>query len=304
MHIPMAFANIALTLLRFASPVNIAAAGDFSETIDSGGVSRTYVLHVPAVTARPMPLVLVFHGGGGQGRTMERYTHLDELADRYGFIVAYPDGLRRQWNDGRLPHNNGAQDVAFVRALIDRIESEYPVDRKRVFAAGMSNGAMFSQRLGCELSDRIAAFAAVSGNLPEAIYPSCAPARAISVLQMSGTDDPLVPYNGGNVVSPRGGGVLSVDQTVKFWAKSDGCNAGVSVVHLTPVAPPDGTDVVRKTYRGCRNGSAVVLYTIDGGGHAWPGKVQYLPAFIVGKASDQIDGNATIIDFFMSHPMR
>ena len=274
-----------------------------SQTLNVNGVQRTYLVGVPAKRS-PMPLVLVFHGGGGRGRGMVRLTGFDDLADRYGFVVVYPDGLRRQWNDGRLPFNNGADDVAFVSALIDRIAQDYPIDRKRVYATGMSNGAMFSQRLGCELADRIAAIAPVSGNMPSALAPTCRPARPVSVIEINGTDDPLVPFAGGNVISPRMGTVLSSPDTVAFWAKVDGCRHDPTSTALPAIAPPDGTSIVREVFGGCRAGTAVTFYRVNGGGHTWPQGLQYLPRSIIGPASRQLDASDTIVRFFLAHEMR
>jgi polyhydroxybutyrate depolymerase len=273
-----------------------------SQVLSVGGVQRTYLVGAPAKKS-PMPLLLVFHGGGGRGSGMVRLTGFNDLADRYGFVVVYPDGLRRQWNDGRLPFNNHAEDVAFVSALIDAVAKEYPIDRKRIYAAGMSNGAMFSQRLGCELASRIAAIAPVSGNMPAAIAPDCRPARPISVIQINGTADPLVPFNGGDVISPRLGKVLSSSDTVAFWAKVDGCASKPVSTPLPPLAPADGTSIVRTVYSGCRAGTAVTFYRVEGGGHTWPGGFQYLPRSIIGPASQQLDASDTIVQFLLDHPM-
>lgn len=266
-------------------------------------MQRAYVLYVPEHRTARMPLLLVFHGGGGRGQGMVRLTNFNDLADRYGLIVVYPDGLRHQWNDGRLPFNNHADDVGFVSALIDRVAQQYPVDRKRVYAAGMSNGAMFSQRLGCELASRIAAIAPVSGNMPAWIAPDCRPARPISVIQINGTDDPLVPYNGGNVISPRMGKVLSAPDTVAFWAKVDGCKPHPATTPLALEAPPDGTSIDRSVYSGCRDGTGVAFYRVNGGGHTWPDGLQYLPRRIIGPASRQLDASETIVRFLLAHPM-
>ncbi len=276
----------------------IAQAADASESIEVGGVERTYVIHVPSMRPSRMPLLLMFHGGGGTGRGMVHFTGLDELANRYGLLVVYPDGLQHQWNDGGQP-NNGANDVGFVSALIDKLSRDFSIDPKRIFTAGISNGAMFSQRLGCQLANRIAGFASIAGNMPTDTAPSCKPSRAISVLQISGTSDPLMPFEGGTVHAGRHVTVESADQTVTFWAKHDDCVSSPTTTTLPTVEPADGTSVVRERYTGCHAGSAVTYYIVRGGGHTWPGGFQYLPQFIIGKTSNQLDASQTIVDFFL-----
>lgn len=276
----------------------IAQAADPSETIEVGGQERTYVIHVPSTRSSRMPLLLAFHGGSGTGRGMVRFSGFDELADRYGFVVVYPDGLQHQWNDGGQP-NNGADDLGFVSALIDKLSRDFSIDPKRVFAAGISNGAMFSQRLGCQLTNRIAGFASIAGNMPIDIASACKPSRAISVLQISGTADPLMPFEGGGVHAGRHVSVESADWTVVFWAKHDGCASSPITTTMPTVQPADGTSVVRKRYTGCGDDSAVTYYIIRDGGHTWPGGMQYLPQFIIGKTSNQLDASQTIVDFFL-----
>jgi polyhydroxybutyrate depolymerase len=152
-----------------AAPARTMAAE--SHTLLSGGRSRTYRLHVPSGPhdGRPAALVLVFHGGRGDGESVERLTGFDALSDREGFLVAYPDGVGKQWNDGREvadfeTFQDHVDDVAFVADLIDAIGNGHAVDPKRVFATGISNGGIFSHYLGARLSGRIAAIAPVAGS--------------------------------------------------------------------------------------------------------------------------------------------
>jgi polyhydroxybutyrate depolymerase len=245
-----------------------------------------------------LPLLLVFHGGGTEGRGMPHFTGFDALADRYGALVVYPAGVGRQWNDGGVP-NNGVDDVGFIRALIHQLAQQFQVDRNRIFATGISNGAMFSQRLGCELAGGIAGFAAVDGNMPAALVGKCRPSGPVSVLQMNGTDDPLMPFGGGNVTIGRRVGVLSAAQTVAFWVKNDGCSTNPETTALPAIAPADSTSIVRQRYSRCRSGSKVIFYSVRGGGHTWPGGYQYLPAVFIGRTSNQLDASAAILEFFL-----
>ena len=288
---------------------NATAAGDPVESIVAGGVVRTYLLHLPTGGVTPrMPLVLAFHGGGGTGAGMRGLTGFDARADRLRVIVAYPDGVRRRWNDGRRTIPSPVDDVGFVAQLIDTLSGRYGVDPARVYATGISNGGLFSERLACDLAPRIAAIAPVAANMPADIVPACAPARPVSVLQINGTADPLVPYSGGEIARPLGfgpgGTVLSTAESVAFWVRRDACSGRPEPTAVPPRTVPDGTRVTRFVYSGCAGGAAVALYAVDGGGHTWPNGPKFLPVARVGPVSRQLDASSTILDFFLRHPAR
>jgi polyhydroxybutyrate depolymerase len=252
-------------------------------------------------------LVLALHGGGGTDARMVQLTGggFNTLADRDGFLVAYPDGLEKHWNDGRAgvswrAHRDGVDDVGFLAALIARLAGEWPVDARRVYVTGASNGGMMAIRLGCELADKIAAIAPVIGAMPAALAPRCAPSAPLSVLFMNGVQDPLVPWQGGEVRLGRKnfGTVLSVAESVKFWATHNRCAVAPVVTDQPDRDPRDGTRVRREFYESCRDGTEVVLYAIEGGGHTWPGGYQYRPERVIGKGSRDIDGAEAIWNFF------
>jgi polyhydroxybutyrate depolymerase len=252
-----------------------------------------------------MPLVLAFHGHFGTGAGLEKLTHFDALSDKFGFIVVYPDGIAGSWNDGR-PQDVGADDVGFVRSLIADLSRRYPIDRKRVYATGFSNGGSFAQYLGCNLADEIAAIAPVSGYLPRAVVDTCHPARPISVLQIGGTSDPVEPFGGGEVKIGYidRGSVLSAQETVDVWKANATCSGAPAIVAVPPAPPLDGTSIVTTTYGGCTGGAGVQLDMVFGGGHTWPGGPQYLPATVIGPASAQLDASRAIVTFFLAHPMQ
>jgi polyhydroxybutyrate depolymerase len=283
-----------------------AEPGDTSESIAVNGVHRTYVLHVPDGITGRVPLILSFHGHGGDGAQQSRLTGFDALSDRYRFIIAYPDGIDRSWNDGRPVNANGPDDLAFAAALADELEQRYSIDPARVYATGFSNGAVFSNYLACNQANRFAAVAPVSGPMPVVDAPNCHPQRAVPVLEIGGTTDPVVPFDGGPIMlaGTNRGEVLSFAQTGAFWAKNAGCAASPAVTPLPAIAPPDGTSVTRTSFSGCHAGAGVVEYAVVGGGHAWPGGPQYLPKFLVGTASRQLDASETIVQFFLAHPKR
>jgi polyhydroxybutyrate depolymerase len=275
-------------------------------SISSGGRERTYRLYVPASLPPDVAsaLVFVFHGGGGQAPSAERMTGFDDLADREKFVVAYPDAVRAHWNDGRDVEAFDSQrakvdDVAFVATLIDAISAEHRVDPGRVFATGISNGAIFSNLLASRLADRIAAIAPVAGGLAEPLRPAFRPSRPVSVLVINGTEDPLVPYAGG-AVSRVHGRVVGAEETARLWAEADRCRSDAA--RDAPTAVVEGCRTVRERWTGGRNNTEVVLDTIEGGGHTWPGGPQYLPRLLIGRACPEPDATREIWEFFRAHP--
>lgn len=296
-----------VALLGCLSTVSAGCAGappspDSWHQIAVGGVDRNYLVHVPpGLDPNHAPaIVLSFHGGGGRPIGEAYITKMNPVADRHGFIVVYPEGTQRHWNDG-WREGYPVDDVAFISALIDELKKTYHADPKRIYATGISNGAMFSQRLACQLSDKIASIAPVAGAMRTPIVAKCSPARPVSVLMINGKSDPLVPYDGGQVVGMRGP-VLSAAAGVAFWVQHDGCRTNSSV-SLPIVDKTDATRVHLELHRGCSGGNEVALYSIDNGGHTWPGGVQYLPASIVGLTSRQINADEVIWSFFARHPM-
>jgi polyhydroxybutyrate depolymerase len=304
----LVFASLALALAGLRSGLRAAVharSNDPAFTLSVSGVTRHYLLHVPEnlPPGRLVPLVLVFHGGGGRASQMAAFTGFDALAEREQFIVAYPDGIGRHWNDGR--GRSHADDVGFIRGLLDELEQFYPVDARRVYATGISNGGFFSNRLACELSDRIAAIASVAATMPEPLGSECNPARPISVLYIQGTEDPLVPIDGGKIGFRHGrslGHNISLADSVAFWRRVDGITSAPVVENL-PHQVDDGTHVRREVWSGGKDHTEVVEYIIEGGGHTWPDGPQYLPKFIVGRASRNLDATSVIYNFFARHSL-
>jgi polyhydroxybutyrate depolymerase len=274
--------------------------------IEVDGRERTYALHVPANydEMKSVPLLIALHGRLGTGSGEERLAHLDKVSDEHGFLVVYPDGLDRSWSDGRggTPSDrNGVDDVKFLSALIDKIEGEYKVDHARIYATGMSNGGFMSGRLACDLSERIAAVAIVGASLSESVAAHCHPTKPISVMIIQGTEDPLVPFDGG-ALGKNGdrGVVLSHKAAVQKFVEVDHCGAEAKEKHV-PDKAGDGTSIDVAMYGPCAGNSEVASYVINGGGHAWPGGIQYLPAMIIGKTTHNLDGSEEIWEFLSRH---
>lgn len=290
-----------LGVVLFAAWLAAARGNDKLQkgSLKIGGVERTYVYFVAeSVQGRDgAPLVLVFHGHFGTGAGMARMSQFEQVAAEKGFIVVYPDGIKRSWNDGR--GLSSTDDVAFTRALITEFEQRYHVDRKRIYATGISNGGFFSERLACELSDQIAAVAPVAAIMSDALARVCKPSRPVSVLYMQGTKDPLVPINGGPIGRNRGT-AMSLEESVRFWRSRNGTQPKGDVTNV-PDQAHDGTTARRTVFNGGNDGSEVIEYVFEGGGHTWPNGTQYLPAFVVGPVSHQVDASRVIWEFFARH---
>jgi len=293
-----------LLLAIFLVPQRIRSqTPDETVHLQMGGMARIYHLHTPLVHAQGRtPLVILLHGRLGTGAGMARLTGFNAVAEREGILVAYPDGYRRSWADGRqgTPADKAeVDDVEFIRAIIDDIARRWPVDPGRVYVGGISNGGFMAERLACELSDRIAAVGVIAATLSDSLAASCHPARPISVMLVNGTEDPLVPFGGGELTGDRGS-ALSVATTVTRWIEWNRCTDR-PVVTSIPATPSDGTRAIESSYTVCAAGAEVLAVRIEGGGHTWPGGLQYLPEPIVGKTSHTISASEALWEFFSRH---
>lgn len=293
----------------FVDPNVSLPPGDSTRTIEVHGRTRSYVVHVPKSydRSKPVAVVLAFHGGGTNAQSMIRFCGLNDTADEAGFLAVYPEGTGRRenalvWNAGDCcgyAMRRNVDDVAFVDALLDELEAQIPIDSKRIYATGMSNGAMLTYRLASELSHRIAAIAPVAGPMGS---ETCHPERPVSVLHFHGTADEFAPFEGG-----RGQKSLSrtefrsVEHSIDAWVKANGCSEMPEVVEL-PNHVGDETSVTRKTYGHGKDGAEVVLVVIDGGGHTWPGRQPRLR--ILGRSTGDISANEMMWSFFVKHPMK
>lgn len=270
------------------------------------GVARRYLLYAPKSLPRGqrIPLVLMLHGSGNLAAHMPGFTGFDQYAESEHFIICYPQGIHRQWNDGR--GDAFTDDVGFVGALLDELLRSYPIDPRRVYAAGFSNGAFFANTLACQLGDRVAAIACVGGTIAELLAGNCKPSRPVSVLYINGSEDPLVPINGGKVGMRRGadhGSCLSLAQSIEFWRLANGISSPPAIEDL-PDRFADGTHIRRESWSGGKNHTQIVAYTVFGGGHAWPGGPQYLPKFLIGRASRNLDATRAICGFLAQHSLQ
>jgi polyhydroxybutyrate depolymerase len=268
-----------------------ATSGDSPGTIASGGVDRTYLLHIPEGYdgSQQLPLVVVYQGLMLDAGITAGYTRLSALADTETFGVVYLNaaGDPATWNINQAIDQ--PDDVAFTTDVLDRLEADLCIDPDRVFLAGYSNGGGMAQRAACELSDRIAALATVA-----AIYNECQ--APVPWVAFHGLADPVALFEGGQLPPERGGGtLLGARRTISEWARGLGCD-GLAIISR----PATGVEL--STYVNCATGDGEVLqYSLVGAGHTWPGSTE-LPSENLGETSQQIDATATIWDFFTSHP--
>lgn len=282
-------------------------AGDTTRRLKVDGLERSYLVHVPRKldVTKPSPVVLAFHGGWSNATIMAVFSGLNEKADAAGFIVVYPNGqgdkeLALVFNSSGRQRAGAklADDVTFTGKLLDDLHTAVNVDKSRVFATGMSNGAMMCYLLAAEMSDRIAAIAPVAGT---SCIDKPSPRRPVPVLHFHGTADELVRFEGPKELRQRLLNFQSVDRTMTTWAKLNGCDEKPTTSKL-PDKVSDGMTVTRRIYGGGRDGSEVVLYTIDGGGHTWPGRDPVVK--FLGKSTRDMCANDIIWEFFQKHPMK
>ena len=239
----------------------------FVDSILSGGIYRNYRLYIPAAytgsTARP--LILNLHGYTSDALAQQLYSNFMPIADTANFLMVYPNGTKinnqSYWNAGFGP---GVDDIQFMSDLINHLSSQYSIDPNCVYSTGMSNGGYMSYTLACALNNKIAAIASVTGSMVTPQYLSCLPNRAVPVMQIHGTADGTVPYNG----LPTS---IAIDTLVKYWVQNNNCNTSAIFNNVPNINLIDGCTAEHYVYNGGDNGSSVELYKIIGGGHTWPG---------------------------------
>ncbi len=315
--ITLLFSALALVACARARITNTPAApsartfipGDSTQSLTFVGRERAYLVHLPpAIGNSSLPLVLVLHGGGGNATSAARMTQMSALADEESFIVVYPDGTGHfddkllTWNSGNCcgyALDNKIDDVGFIRVLIEKLTRDYLIDARRVYATGISNGGMISYRLACELSDKLAAIAPVAG----ALNVECKPAQPVSVIAFHGTNDQNVPYNGGagsKSIDPHPRTDQSVAYALTFWSQFDHCAPMPARDERGNPALSGANGIVHDTYSNCANGAGVELYTIKGGGHAWPGGDRL--TVLLDAPAKEISATELMWKFFKQHP--
>lgn len=284
-------------------------AGDVKKEITVDGETREFYVHAPASYdgSSPVPLVLVLHGGGGKADKVDKLTGMNDLSEAEGFIAVYPQGKDKAWNDGRefktLFKKKKRDDVKFLGDVVKKMTDEYNIDDSRVYSTGISNGGFMSYRLAVENPETFAAVAGVVAQVSENLRDKHLPAKPIPVMMILGDADPLVPYNGGEIVvlGAKRDKVVSGGDSLKLWADNNGCVTTPTTTYYDDIDPNDGSIVRREECLSDEN-KDVILLTVEGGGHTWPGGWQYLGEGLVGKTNRDIDASEVIWEFFENHP--
>jgi polyhydroxybutyrate depolymerase len=301
---------VLLPQLAFAA----LAPGNYEFALTHQDLRRSYLVHVPpqAAGARPLPVVVSFHGAGSNAEVMKTYTRMDRAADRDGYIAVYPNGSSGfgnrflTWNAGNCCGPAVAlqvDDVGFITAMLDELPKRTPVDKTRIYVTGLSNGAMMAYRFAAEASSRVAAVAGVAGTMSLARFE---PSRAMPVMHIHSMQDHIARYDGGfgppTTVADTRTFSMPVEDMLRKWLDYDGCPSKPETVEAIAGkqgTPDEAHSAIRRVYRPCRAGVEVVLLQISGGvGHVWPGGVRdYMPQ-LLGTGTAVIDANTEIWKFF------
>jgi polyhydroxybutyrate depolymerase len=306
-----------------------AQAQDAQEEVEVNGNTRTFLVHLPQGydSQQHYPVVILLHGLDQEASEMARLTHFNEFADRDSIIAVYPNSLHGRWNlgggqpreyrrdpyrrpgiygggyppgprpqDGERREGGRTPDIQFFNRMLDKLAIHYSVDTRRIYATGLGDGGFMTLRIGCSMADRVAAIAPVDAAMPRML--NCVPSRPIPAIFMNGTDDPIVPYDGGRY---KDGNLhlFSAEDTAKEWARLNHCSEKPSESKL-PAPKEGGKDTKVYIFEGCQEGAQVALYTVKNGGHTWPGGEQYRSEKEVGKTSDALNANETIWGFLVT----
>ena len=305
--------TLVATIFVMVSSFSSETIKDKKQNLVHDGRVRTFFVHLPKnyTPQTKYPLVIALHGGGGTAKAFNRGTRgrFNELADKEDFILVYPQGVKKSWNDNNKRDTLGKarklniDDVGFLRKMIQKLENDYSVDSNNIFACGISNGGLMSQTLAAELPEKIKAIGMVASNFSKAQTDEMQSATPFSMIVIHGTEDPLFPYEEGviQVFKKSRGRVLGVKKSIFFLAAING-NDTIGIVRSLPnPVLMDGCTTEQIVYPNPKNPNyKIELIKVIGGGHTWPGGTQYLPKKLVGRASKDFNACDALWEFFES----
>ena len=274
------------------------------QTFLSGGLEREYMLYIPQSAEKNSPLVFMLHGLGSTHTIIMNYSQMNQVADKHGFVVCYPQGIRGSentrhtkkgtpfWNVGYETHKNETvDDVSFIKSLAIYLQQEYNLDPEKTFCAGMSNGGDMSYLLGCEAPDIFKAIAPITGCMMGWIYESCNKNDPVPVFQVHGTADKTTYYDGDVDNRDKWGAYMGVETTINFWVDRNECKE-VNIDTLPDIDRNDGSIVITEKYTGGRNNNEVWFYKVVNGDHEWP------PGWPVKSGNGDLNTSEEIWKFF------
>jgi polyhydroxybutyrate depolymerase len=259
------------------------------------GQNRSYIVYTPAsyIPGNPVPLVFVLHGLTQTGQAIMNVSNFNAIADTANFILVYPDGVSNSWNiNANLPGASTTNDIGFIEALLDTISANYTIDQNRIYSCGFSAGGFMSHMLACKSTKCFAAIASVAGTMTDSVYNTCAPAFHLPVLQIHGTSDNIVNFNGSL-------GNKSATDVVDYWKNFNGCNAAPIITSLPNTSLLDFSTVQLLDYSPCLNDNLVQMLKVNGGGHQWPGTTNLFGG--LGTINMDINASAEIWKFFRGY---
>jgi polyhydroxybutyrate depolymerase len=306
--------TVAMTWSTLISCSSMPAAQDSIVTGKSTGqikvdnTTRSFIVYLPENfnKAQKHPVIFLFHGGGSKAGSMlniSRGTDFKSLSEENGIILVAPQGIEKSWNDGRKTKANklNIDDVKFISQLLKYIIDKYSVDTTRIYATGISNGGFMVSRLGCEIGYKFAAIAVVAATMGKDIpYSTCTPDFTLPVMYIHGTADPIIPFDGGEKSIGAEGAFVSHQQVIDKWVAINKCNP-VPITTQLPNTAFDGTTVTEQVYSSRINNANVISLIVNNGGHTWPGGKQYLPKFLIGRVSRDINACEMIWKFFSEY---
>lgn len=275
------------------------------DSLQVGDFMRSYQLYIPSGVedASGLPVVFNYHGLGSNAFQQAFYSAMNTPAEEDQFIVVYPQGWYDPffettfWNmgfDPWLEPENRIDDIAFTVALIEMLDAQYSIDQDKMYATGMSMGGMFSYWVACHLSDRIAAVASVAGAMTLATSNDCPTMRAVPLMQIHGSDDGTVPWDGATLHH-------SIPESIEYWVEHNDCPVNPVTDPIPDLDPDDGTVSLKQTYGPCIDESEVVLVWVDGAEHTWPGST---PALDIGVVSQDFSATDMIWEFFQQYSLQ
>jgi len=288
--------RITNTLVCLLLAASLSGQSTLTGTVQSGGLTREYLLYIPAAYTGNTAVPLVFNLHGYTSNNVEQLFYADfrPIADTANFLIVLPNGTldaqgNRFWNT--FLGNSNVDDVGFISDLLNTLQANYNIDANRVYSTGMSNGGFMSYSLACELNDRVAAIASVTGSMIQSKLNTCNPVRPVPVMEIHGTADNTVPYNG----LPNAT-FVAIPTLVAKWADFNNCNPTPTITQVPNTNMTDGCTAERQLYTGGDQGSTVEHYKITGGGHTWPGA-----AFSIGVTNQDINACKEIWRFFSQY---